>query len=52
MCEIVKKKSEFHIVIDDVLANNHKRCKCSLHIAFMHPETMLNQLIEVYGSIM
>ena len=51
MCEIVRKKSESQLVINDELANNHKRRKCSMHITFMHPATMLSQVIEVYGSI-
>ena len=51
VCEIVRKKSESQLVINDVLKNNHKHRKCSVHITFMHPAAMLNQVIEVYGSI-
>ena len=51
MCEMVRKVSECQLVIKDVLTNNHKRRKCSLQVPFMHIATMLNQVIEVYGSI-
>ena len=51
MCEIVRKTSESQLVTNDMLTNSHKRSKCSLHIVFMHPAAMLNQVIEVYGYI-